>query len=208
MAFLRLISLLVVFLLVAVVAAAWLVVPRLDPNLFRADLVAIASARLGRGVSIDGPMHLDLLPEPTLTADNVRLGSDQGLTIAAKELRLRVALGPLLAGRIDARELVLRGASMHVPWPLDPAAVMVRTPRWLSSVTARVEDGKLDIGALRFSGIDATLTTGTDSGSYAAAGTAILSGQPWRFTARMTQPGPDGSAGLDVVLDGQGPAAA
>jgi hypothetical protein len=203
---LRLLSYLLVVFVVAAVAAAWLVVPRLDPNLFRSDLTAIATARLGRSVRIDGPMHLDLLPEPTLTADNVKLGSDQGLTITAKELLLRVALGPLMGGHVDARELVLRGASMHVPWPIDPEAVMVRTPRWLSSVTARVEDGKLDIGGLAFSGIDATLTTGTDSGSYAAAGTAILSGQPWRFTARLTQPGLDGSAGLDVVLDGQGPA--
>jgi hypothetical protein len=204
---LRYISIALAVLLGIAVAAAWLVVPRLDPNLFRADLTAIASARLGRSVRIDGPIHLDLLPEPTLTADKVRLGSDQGMSITAAELRLTVALGALLAGRIDTRELVLRGAEMRVPWPLDPSAlVVVRTPRWLSSVTARVEDGTLVIGGLTFTGIDATFTTGSDSGSYAAAGTAKLSGQPWRFRARLTQPGADGSAGLDVALDGQGAA--
>ena len=32
-----------------------------------------------------------------------------GHAITAAEMRLRVALAPLLAGRIDARELVLRG---------------------------------------------------------------------------------------------------
>ena len=206
MAFLRVLFTLCVVLVLAALAAAWLVVPRLDPDLFRSELTEVASARLGRSVRIDGPIHLDLLPEPTLTADNVRLGSDQGMSITAAEMRLRVALGPLVEGRIDARELVLRGADMRLPWPIDPAGLMVRTPRWLSSVTARVEDGKLSVGALSFSGIDATFTTGADTGSYAASGTANLSGQPWRFTARMTQPGFDGSAGLDITLDGQGPA--
>jgi uncharacterized protein involved in outer membrane biogenesis len=206
MTLLRRLAVFLIFVLVVAVAAAWLVVPRLDPNLFRADLTDIASARLGRSVSIDGPIHLDLLPQPTLTADKVRLGSDQGMSITAAELRLTVALWPLAAGRIDARELVLRGVDMRLPWPLDPAALMaVRTPRWLSSVTARVEDGTLVIGSLAFTGIAATLTT-ADSGSYAAVGSANFSGQPWRFTARLTQPGVDGSAGLDLTLDGQGPA--
>ncbi len=207
MALLRFLLYLVILLLASAVVAAWLVVPRLDPNLFRAELTNVASNRLGRDVRIDGAIHLDLLPEPTLTAADVKLGSDPGgVRVTAPELRLSVALGPLLAGRIDARELVLRGAEMQVPWPLDPAVLMVRTPRWLSSFTARVEDGRLSIGGLRFTGIDATLSTSAYSGSYAATGTAKLSGQPWRFTARLMQPGLDGSAGLDVTLDGQGPA--
>jgi hypothetical protein len=204
--FLRFLFTVCLVLVVGALAAAWLVVPRLDPDLFRGELTEVASARLGRSVRIDGPIHLELLPEPMLTAANVRLGSDQGMSITAKEMRLRVALGPLAGGRIDARELVLSGADMRLPWPFDPASVMVRTPRWLASVTARVENGTLSIGRLTFSGIDATFTTGAYTGTYAASGTADLSGQPWRFTAKMTQPGADGSAGLDVTLDGQGPA--
>jgi hypothetical protein len=196
-----------IFLVGVAIAAAWLLVPRLDPTPYRADIIAIASARLGRDVSIDGPIHLALLPEPQLTADKVRLGSDQGLSITAAELRLTVALWPLAAGRIDARELVLRGADMRLPWPLDPSALIaVRTPRWLSSVTARVEDGTLVVAGLSFTGIDATLTAVADTGSYATAGSARFSGQPWRFTARLSEAGQDGSAGLDVTLDGQGPA--
>ncbi len=206
MFFLRVLFTLCVVLVMGALAAAWLVVPRLNPDLFRNELTEVASARLGRDVRIDGPIHLELLPEPVLTAANVRLGSDKGISITAAEMRLRVALGPLAEGRIDARELVLRGADMRVPWPFSPSVVMLRTPRWLSSVTARVEDGKLTIGGLTLSSIDATFTTGAYTGSYAASGTAKLSGQPWRFTAKMTQPGLDGSAGLDVTLDGQGPA--
>jgi len=198
---------LVAFLVAVAVAAAWLVVPRLDPNLFRADIIAIASARLGRDVRIGGPIRLALLPEPTLTAEMVRLSSNQGISITASEMELTVALWPLAAGRIDARELVLRGADMRLPWPLDPGALtVVRTPRWLSSITARVEGGSLAVAGLTFTGIDATLTAVAETGSYATAGSANFSGQPWRFTARLSQPAPDGSAALDVTLDGQGPA--
>jgi uncharacterized protein involved in outer membrane biogenesis len=192
-------------LLVAALVAAWLVPPRLDLNGYRAGIAAAATARLGRSIRIDGPIELQLLPEPMLTATDVSIGTGEDIRVTATELRLRVALWPLAEGRIDARELVLRGADMQLPWPLDPAALIVRTPRWLAALSARVEDGKLRIGGLSFTGIDATLTTGSYTGTYAAAGTAQFSGQAWTFTARLSQPGLDGSAALDVTLDGQGP---
>ncbi len=201
---------LLLLLAVALPVAAWLVPPRLDLDRFRGDIASAAAARLGRSVTIGGRIALRLLPEPMLTASGIAIGSPsevraESISITAAELRLRLALGPLLEGRIDARELVLRGADVRLPWPLDPSQVMVRTPYWLSALSASVEDGKLSIGGLNFTGIDATLTTVGYGGSYSAAGTAQFSGRPWRFTARLTQPGGDGSAGLDVALDGQGP---
>lgn len=194
-----------VLLLAAALVAAWLVPPNLDLDRYRADIAEAATARLGRSIRIDGPIALQLLPEPMLTATNVTIGSGDSIGVTAAELRLRVALWPLAGGRIDARELVLRGADLRLPWPLDPASLIVRTPSWLSALSARVEDGKLHIGGLSFTGIDATLTTGLYTGTYAAAGTAKFSGQQWTFTGRLSQPGPDGSAALDVTLDGQGP---
>jgi hypothetical protein len=188
----------------AVLAAAWLVPPRLDLNSYRADIARLAAGRLGRAVRIDGPITLRLLPEPILTAASVSVGADEGIRVTAAELLLRVALWPLLDGQIDARELVLRGADLRLPWPLDPDSLMVHTPTWLSALSARVEEGRLTIGDLSFAHIDATLTTEAYTGTYAAAGTAEMSGHSWRFTARLTQPGNDGSAGLDVTLDGQG----
>ena len=104
-----------------VAAAAWLVPPRLDVNAWRDDIAALASARLGRSVRIDGPIAFRLLPEPTLTAAKVSLAAPAaGVRVTAAELRLRLALVPLLSGQVDARELVLRGAELRVPWPLAP----------------------------------------------------------------------------------------
>lgn len=202
---LRILLALLALLLVGAGVAAWVVPPRLDLNARRAYIARVASERLGRSVAIGGRIALRLLPEPMLTAEDISIGGDAGAVVTAAEMRLRLALGPLLQRRIDARELTLRGADLKLPWPLDPADIMVRTPVWLTALSARVEDGRLSIGGLSFTGIDATLTTSGYGGAYAAAGTAQLSGREWRFTARLTQPGPDGSAGLDVTLDGQGP---
>lgn len=205
MRLLRLLAFVLALLVAVAAAAAWLVPPRLDLNAYRADIAEIASARLGREVGIAGPIAFRLLPEPMVSAAKVSLAAPgAGVSITAAELRLRLALGPLFAGRVVARELVLRGAELRLPWPLDPAAFMIRRPPWLAALSARVEDGRLLLGRLAVTGIDATLVTDAYTGTYAAAGTARFSGNAWRFTARLGQPGSDGSAGLNVTLDGQG----
>ena len=192
-------------LVAVVVAAAWVLPSFLDWNRYRDEIADLASGTLGGSVRIEGPIAFTLLPQPMLTAAGVTVaGGDHGVSVTAAQLRLRVALWPLLSGRIDARELVLGGVDMRVPWPLEPSALVVHAPPWLTSLSARIEDGRLTVGNLVFTGIDASLTTGDYTGSYHLAGIAQLSGQPWHFTARLTQPGGDGSAALDVTLDGQG----
>ena len=190
--------------LAALVAAAWAVPSVLDWNRYRADIAGLASEVLRRDVRIDGAVALVLLPEPVLTASNVTIDGG-GVAVAARELRLRVGLWSLVAGRVDARELVLRGVDVRAPWPLPADVFAARSPSWLSGVSARVEDARLAIGGVVVTGIAATLTTADDTGSYLAAGIGQVSGRGWHFTARLSQPGRDGSAGLDVTLDGQGP---
>jgi uncharacterized protein involved in outer membrane biogenesis len=202
---LRITSAILVVLAVTLFAGAWLLPPLLDWNRFRTVLADLASTRLGRTVVIKGPVTLTLLPQPVLTAADVSVAEEgNGVTIAADELRLRVALGPLLSGHVDAQELVLRGVDMRVPWPMPPDAFAIHTPPWLSALSARVEEGRLSIGDISFTGIDGTLSIGGWTGAYAAAGTASFSGQTWHFSARLTRPGQDGSAGLDLALDGLG----
>lgn len=184
------------------VVAAWLVPPMLDWNRYRGDIATLVSERIGRAVRIDGRVSLVLLPEPTLAAAQVLVGDGAaGLSVA--ELRLRLGLGSLLAGRIDAREIVLRGPDLRLPWPLGTPDGFGRAA-WVRALEARVEGGTLSVGGLVVSGIDATLATAPDTGSVSLAGTAMLSGEAWHMTARLGRPGPDGAAGLDVTLDGQG----
>ena len=191
-------------------ACVWLVPGMLDWNRYRDGIAALASAQLGRPVHIGGAVSLQLLPQPILTASEVAVDGDadgpgDGIGLRAKALRLRVALGPLLAGNVDARELTLQGADLRLPWPPPPGALTQRPPAWLTGLQARIEDGRLQVGDLALARIDAAVTTDPDTGTLSIAGTGQTGVRNWQFTARLARPGRDGSAGLDVSLDGQGP---
>lgn len=192
-------------LLAAGLTAAWLLPPLLDWDRYRDSIATLASDRLGREVRIAGPVSLTLLPEPVLTAVGVSLTeAGDGIAIRAAQLRLRVGLVALAAGRIDAEELVLRGAEMHVPWPFRPIQIAAAAPDWFAAASVRIEDGRLTVGNVSFTGIEAALATDAWTGAYVAAGKLQLSARPWHFTARLTRAGSDGAAGLDVSLDGRG----
>ena len=184
--------------------AVWQVPQWLDWNRYRATIEVLASATLGQPVTISGPISLTLLPQPVLTAVRVNVGGGEptDLSIRVEALRLRVALWPLIGGHVDARELVLRGPDLHIPWPAEPGMLRPRPPAWLAGFAARIENGRLTVGQLAFTGIDATLAT-LDTGALSASGTARFSGQGWHFTARLTAAGADGVAGLNATLDGQ-----
>ena len=185
--------------------ALWAGPGLLDWNRYRESIAALAASGIGRPVRIGGSVTLHLLPQPILTAAGIEVDdAGDGVALTAQELRLRVGLGSLLAGRVDARELVLRGADLHLPWPL-PGGLNQRPPAWLTGLQARLEDSRLEVGRLALTGIDAAISADPDTGTLSTAGLAQVGGRPWRFTARLGRPGRDGAAGLDASLDGQGP---
>jgi hypothetical protein len=190
-------------LIVALPLAAVLLPPHLDWNRYRATVAGVAAERLGRSVTIAGPISLALWPAPEITAGQVDIGSDgkggDGFHVAS--LRLRVALAALLAGRVEARELVLRGLDLRLPWPLPQGFLATRPPHWLGAFAASIEGGTLHLGNLTIADIEATVTQG-DDGTLATAGTAHLNAQAARFTMRLGPPRSNGEAALDVSLDG------
>jgi uncharacterized protein involved in outer membrane biogenesis len=194
-------------LVVLAVLAIWQVPQWLDWTRYRGTIEILATTMLGRPVAIQGPITLTVLPEPSLTATQVGIGtnSNNEVSIQVKALRLRVALWPLLAGRVEARDLVLGGADVRIPWPAEARVLRAHPPAWLGAFSARIENGSFRVGQIGISGIDATLTS-SETGAFAASGSAKFSGQDWRFGARLTSPGADGAAGLDATLDGQGKA--
>ena len=120
-------------------------------------LAALASERLGRPVALQGPLRVVLLPQPMIEADEVHLGQDEGgLGVKAQTLRLRLGLAPLLLGRLEARDLVLVGADIRLPWPL-PAAGAWRPPPWLSDFAARIEASRVTLGEVAFENVAARL---------------------------------------------------
>jgi len=196
----------VAVLLAALVAGLWTVPGLLDWNRYRDSIEALATSGMGRPVRIGGAISLHLLPQPILTASGIAVDdTGDGVVLTAQELRLRVALGPLLAGKVDARDLTLRGADLRLPWPPAPGALAQRPPAWLTGLQARVEESRIEVGGLAVTGIDAVLTTDPETGTLSAAGTGQVGARPWRFPARLTRPGRDNAAGLDASLDGQGP---
>lgn len=193
-------------LLAVLVAALWVVPGLLDWNHYRRSIEALASSGVGRPVRIDGPISLHLLPQPILTASGIAVDDiGDGVVLTAQELRLRVGLGPLLAGNVDARDLTLRGADLRLPWPPAPGALTQRPPAWLTGLQARVEESRVQVGGLTTTGVAATLMTDPETGMLSATGVGQVGARPWRFTVRLTRPGRDNAAGLDVSIDGEGP---
>lgn len=193
-------------LLAVLVAALWAMPGLLDWNRYRGSIEALATSGVGRPVRIGGPISLHLLPQPILTASGIAVDDiGDGVVLTAQELRLRVGLGPLLAGNVDARDLTLRGADLRLPWPPASGALAQRPPAWLTGLQARVEESRVQVGGLAVTGIAATLMTDPETGMLSATGVGQVGARPWRFTARLTRPGRDNAAGLDVSLDGQGP---
>lgn len=195
--------------LVAIMLAAWVVPPVLDWNQYRETVAGLASRSLGRGVIIDGPIVLRLLPEPSLIAGKISFSDQdsQGVQVSARELRLRLGLWPLLSGHIDARELVLIGADIGMAWPSGGQMLLAHRPGWLSGLSARIDGSRIKIGDVTFNEVNATIATDPDSGFYVLAGTMRApapragTAENLRFSGRLLPAGADGAAGLDLTVD-------
>ena len=185
--------------------AAWLGPGLLDWDRYRGTLAGMASAGLGRPVRINGPVSLVLLPQPVLVAAEVTVAdTGDGASAEVRQMRLQVGLAPLLAGRLEPQDLVLRSARLRLPWPPRPGAWRQRPPDWLAGLHARVEDGTLLVGGLAFSAIEAALAADPLTGTLSATAAATALGQRWDGTARLGRAGHDGVAPLELSLDGQG----
>lgn len=189
----------------ALLLAAWFGPRLLDWEAERDRVAAIATTRLGRPVTLDGPLRLTLLPQPMVEAASVRVGDAGGeaIGVAARALRLRLALLPLLFGRIEPRDLVLVGADIRLPWP-PPSIGSLRPPPWLVDFDARIEDSRLAIGGAVLEGVAARLAAPGPLDAVRTEGSFTWQGAPVRFEAVLGRPGYDGAATLDVTLALQG----
>ncbi len=190
---------------IALLLAAWFGPRLFDWEAQRGRVAAIASARLGRPVTVEGPLRVTLLPQPMLEADAVRVGEEDGETlgVAARVLRLRLGLGPLLSGRLEPRDLVLVGAEIRLPWP--PASIgALRPPPWLTGFDARIEDSRIEVGGAVLEGVSARLAAPGPLDAVRTEGRFTWRGATARFEAVLGRPGFDGVATLDLSVAAQG----
>ncbi len=190
---------------VALVAAAWFGPRLLDWEAQRDRVAAIATGRLGRPVSVQGPLRVTLLPQPMLEADDVRVGEEEGggLGVTARVLRLRLGLFPLLSGRLEPRDLVLVGAEIRLPWPPDSIGAL-RPPPWLTGFDARIEDSRIEVGGAVLDGVSARLAAPGPLDAVRAEGRFTWRGAVARFEAVLGRPGFDGVATLDLSVAARG----
>ncbi|MFQ5618541.1 MAG: AsmA family protein [Rhodospirillales bacterium] len=98
--------------LIVVLAAVVLILPGLiDWNDYKEQIAARAEALTGRTLVIAGDIRITLLPAPALVVNDVVLANMEGATAAEmvrlKSLEVRIALGPLLAGRFQVKTVKL-----------------------------------------------------------------------------------------------------
>jgi hypothetical protein len=197
--------LLIPLLPVALLLAAWFGPRFFDWESQRGRVAAIASARLGRFVTVEGPLRVTLLPQPMLEADDVRVGEVDGeaLGVSAKVLRLRLGLAPLLRGRLEPRDLVLVGADIRLPWPPESIGAL-RPPLWLTGFDARIEDSRVEVGGAVLERVTARLAAPGPLDAIRTEGSFTWRGAAARFDAVLGRPGFDGVATLDVSVAAQG----
>jgi hypothetical protein len=177
---------------------AWAVPTFTDWTARRADIAAISAARLGRSVTLDGPVRLALLPQPMLEAEGVTLGGEaEDITLGARALRIRLDLWALLAGRIEPREITLAGAEIRLPWPPPPFSALFLPADWAGRLDIRIEESVVRVGDLTLPGLAGRI--GAGGGLGVSADLAFRWGeQPARLSARIAAVAPDLSAPLDL----------
>ncbi len=102
----------VIGVLLVVLAGGVLVGPSLvDWNQYKVDIQAQTMKAIGRDLVINGNIKITVLPAPTLIAGDVSLANIEGASsphmMRLKSLEVRVALAPLLTGRIEVERVKL-----------------------------------------------------------------------------------------------------
>ncbi|WP_376692914.1 AsmA family protein [Wenzhouxiangella sp. EGI_FJ10409] len=110
-----LVFILIGLLVVAVVAAAFLI----DPDDYRDELAERASAQLGREVKLEGPMELRYFPWLALDIRDVTVGNPPGFEQAPplagiERATASVRILPLLRGEIEVGAVTIERAGVHL----------------------------------------------------------------------------------------------
>ena len=98
-------------LLVLLIAAVLIGPGLVDWNQYKADIQAQAKKLTGRALTINGDIRITVLPAPALIANDVSLANVPGAAaksmVSLKYLEVRVAMAPLLGGRIKVQQIKL-----------------------------------------------------------------------------------------------------
>src|SRR5258708_1658041 len=170
-------------------------------NRFKPELAELVERATGRSLTIDGDIGFSLLPTPTLSASGVRLGdADAGADSALvrlKALDARIALGPLLGGRIVVESIALVEPVVVIDTASPAPSAWEALDGRLSFDRILVVDGSLEwrgaAGAGRIDRINAEITASSVVGPFRVSGDIAWRGLSWRFelsTGRLGEAAP------------------
>jgi uncharacterized protein involved in outer membrane biogenesis len=199
-------------LLVLAVAAILVVPSFINWNGYKTQIEAEARRQTGRALSIDGDISLALLPAPKLSVKGVRFANAEGGSApdmaTLESLDVRVALMPLLSGKIQVTSLTLVKPTVLLEklpdgrgnWEIAPAGQTAAPSEAareesgggglaLSFDSVRIEDGTFIYrdpaagGEQKLEALDSEIHIGSLSGPFDANGTATYQGIKARFEA-------------------------
>lgn len=113
---------------------------------FKTVVITQVERRTGRPFDIAGPVRLVLLPAPSISARDLRLGNPPGThtpdMIRVRAVEVKVAFWPLLAGRVEVRRVELVDPEIDIERLADGSA------NWQSASPANATSGQATESAL------------------------------------------------------------
>ncbi|WP_039058617.1 outer membrane assembly protein AsmA [Enterobacter sp. Bisph1] len=116
-------------LLVVLVAGLSALVLLVNPNDFRAYMVRQVEARSGYQLALDGPLRWHVWPQLSILSGRMTLTAPGAQTpvVKADNMRLDVALWPLISHQLQVKQVMLKGAVIQLT-PQSEAAPMKDAP--------------------------------------------------------------------------------
>lgn len=130
---------LIILVLVVIVVAVQVI----DPNDYKTQIAALIEDNTGFKAEFNGPIELQVVPRLAVTVQDVVVASDEGekgVPLASMhEASLRMALFPLLRGRVEVDSIFLNGVEVNLSKDRDGKANWAAKPH-KDATPAPVED--------------------------------------------------------------------
>ncbi len=201
-------GLVVLALLAALIAPLFI-----DWTGYRAGFEREASAILGRKVTVAGSAKARLLPFPSVTFSDVRVGeSDTGPAMTAEAFSMDAELAPFLSGRavifdmrlVKPKVNVAMDAAGAIDWQFGAAAGF--DPARVSLERLSISDGEITLRhgpgerTVSIRGLNAVLSARSLAGPWRADGQARFERIEAGFTVASGKVGDDGRLGLHLTF--------
>ena len=196
----------------------------IDWTSYRAEFERYGSKLAGREVRIEGPVGIQILPTPTIRLNGLRIANPDGATaeefVSAETLELRLAISPLLKGKIEVEALEFEGATFEFEhlgdsrgsWHLDQRSSLVEfltadnigvTSATISESTIVLRD-RVRGGRAQLDDVYLEISASSLVGPYRARGTVKHEDKLLFVSMQTGRRAPSGDMRLSVTLEPDG----